>query len=54
MFTNQIPEGTWGEAGRIFRLADIATFVLGNAEADTAHATRRLAIAKAERDAIFS
>ncbi len=40
VFTNQIPEGTWGEAGRIFSFADIATFVPGNAEAGTAHAKR--------------
>jgi phenylpyruvate tautomerase PptA (4-oxalocrotonate tautomerase family) len=55
VFTHQIPEGTWGSGGRVFGLADIATFVLnGDAEAGSAHAQRRLAIAKAEREAVFS
>ena len=47
-----VPEGTWG--GQVFRLADIAALVVGDASAGAAHAKRRLAIAKAERDAIFS
>ena len=53
VFTHQVPDGTWGGAGAIFRLADIAGFVLDDAEAGAAHAKRRLAIAKAERDAVF-
>lgn len=54
VFANQIPEGTWGGAGMVFGLADIAAFVLGDAEAGAAHAKSRLALAKAERDAIFT
>lgn len=55
VFTQQIPEGTWGSGGRVVGLADIVTFVLdGDVQAATAHAKRRLAITKAERDAIFA
>ena len=54
VFTHQVPEGTWGGGGTIVGLADIATFVTGDAEAGAAHAKRRLAISKAERDAIFA
>lgn len=55
VFPNSVPEGTWGGGGQIFGLADIATFVLdGDATAGQAHAKRRLAAAKAERDAVFS
>jgi phenylpyruvate tautomerase PptA (4-oxalocrotonate tautomerase family) len=54
VFTNQIPEGTWGGGGRIVGLGDIAGFVIGDAEAGVAHAKRRLAASKAERDAIFA
>ena len=55
VFASSVPEGTWGGGGRIVGLADIATFVLdGDAAAGKAHAERRLAAAKAERDAIFS
>ena len=53
VFTNQVPEGTWGGGGTIVGLADIAGFVTGDAEAGAAHAKKRLAITKAERDAIF-
>lgn len=53
VFTHQVPEGTWGGSGMIFRLADIAGFVLDDAEAGAAHAKHRLAIAKAEREAAF-
>jgi phenylpyruvate tautomerase PptA (4-oxalocrotonate tautomerase family) len=54
VFTNQVPEGTWGAGGQIFGLADIAGFVLNDAEAGRAHAKRRLAVTKAERDAVFT
>lgn len=53
VFAGEIPEGTWGGAGRIFGLADISTGVLGDAEAGAAHAKRQLVARKAERDAIF-
>lgn len=29
VFTNEIPDGTWGARGKIFRLPDIAGFVFG-------------------------
>jgi phenylpyruvate tautomerase PptA (4-oxalocrotonate tautomerase family) len=54
VFTHQVPEGTWGGGGRVVGLADIAGFVLDDAEAGEAYAKRRLALAKAERDAIFA
>jgi phenylpyruvate tautomerase PptA (4-oxalocrotonate tautomerase family) len=54
VFASSVPEGTWGGGGRIVSLADIVTFVLdGDAAAGEAHAKRRLAAAKAERDAVF-
>lgn len=43
VFTQEIPEGSWGGGGKIQRLADIAGFVLGDAEAGAAHARERLA-----------
>jgi len=43
VFTNEIPDGTWGGAGRINTLADIVGYVIGDAEAGRAHAERRLA-----------
>lgn len=54
VFAGEIPEGTWGGAGRIFGLADIAAALLGDAEAGAAHAKRQLAARKAERDALFA
>ena len=54
VFANQIAEGSWGGAGQVFGLADIAGFVLDDAEAGTAHAKKRLAVTKAERDAVFA
>jgi phenylpyruvate tautomerase PptA (4-oxalocrotonate tautomerase family) len=53
VFTHQVPEGTWGGAGRVFSLADIASMILQDQEAGKAHAKTRLAKAKAERDAVF-
>ena len=53
VFAGEIPEGTWGGNGRIFGLADIATFVLGDAQKGAAHAKRQLAARKAERDALY-
>jgi phenylpyruvate tautomerase PptA (4-oxalocrotonate tautomerase family) len=54
VFTHEVPEGTWGGGGRIVGLAEIAGRVITDPEAAQAHARRRLAVAKAERDAIFS
>lgn len=42
VFASEIPDGTWGGAGRIFRLADIAGLVLGDAEKGRAYAEERL------------
>jgi len=54
VFTNQVPEGTWGGAGKIFRLADIIGKVLGDEEQGRVLAKERLADVKAERDAVFT
>jgi phenylpyruvate tautomerase PptA (4-oxalocrotonate tautomerase family) len=54
VFTHEVPEGTWGGGGRVVGLADIAAFALDDVEAGKTHAKRRLAVAKAERDAIFA
>lgn len=54
VFAHEVPEGTWGGGGRVVGLADIAGFVTDDAEAARAHAKRRLAIARSERDAIFA
>jgi phenylpyruvate tautomerase PptA (4-oxalocrotonate tautomerase family) len=43
VFTNEIPDGTWGGAGRINRLADIVGYVVGDADKGRAYAQRRLA-----------
>jgi phenylpyruvate tautomerase PptA (4-oxalocrotonate tautomerase family) len=40
---NEVTDGNWGGAGRIFRLKDIATFVLGDAVTGEAFAAKRLA-----------
>lgn len=54
VFTSQVPEGTWGAGGNVVGLADIVGYILNDPEAATAHAKRRLAIVKSERDAIFA
>ena len=43
VFPTEIPDGTWGAAGRIFRLSDIAGFVIGDQEKGRAYAEKRLA-----------
>ncbi len=43
VFAFEIPDGTWGARGRIHRLADIAGFVLGDAEQGRTYAESRLA-----------
>ncbi|MGH3636374.1 MAG: tautomerase family protein [Mycobacterium sp.] len=42
VFANEIPDGTWGGAGRIHTLADIVGYVTGDAEQARAYAQRRL------------
>jgi phenylpyruvate tautomerase PptA (4-oxalocrotonate tautomerase family) len=54
VIANQIPDGTWGAGGKVFGLADIAGMAFRDSEAGRAHAKQRLAIVKAERDAVFS
>jgi len=43
VFTPEVPDGTWGAAGRTFTLADIATFATGDAEQGSRYAEQRLA-----------
>lgn len=43
VFTPEIPDGTWGGAGRIVTLADIAAFATGDVETARAYAEERLA-----------
>lgn len=43
VFTPEIPDGSWGGAGRIVTLADIAGFATGDVEAGRAYAEARLA-----------
>jgi phenylpyruvate tautomerase PptA (4-oxalocrotonate tautomerase family) len=43
VFTNEIPDGTWGGAGRINRLADIVGHVVGDTDKGRAYAEQRLA-----------
>lgn len=47
VFPLEIPDGAWGGAGAIFRLADIAGVVMGDAEKGRAFAERRLAARRA-------
>ena len=42
VFTPEIPDGTWGGAGRIVTLADIAAFATGDVDAARAYAEERL------------
>jgi phenylpyruvate tautomerase PptA (4-oxalocrotonate tautomerase family) len=47
VFTPEVPDGTWGGAGRIVRLADIAAFATGDVEGGLAYAEARLAARRA-------
>jgi phenylpyruvate tautomerase PptA (4-oxalocrotonate tautomerase family) len=51
VFTDEVPDGSWGGGGQVFRLADIAGAVLGDAEAGRLHAEKRLVASRAERHA---
>ncbi|MQA79560.1 MAG: Tautomerase enzyme [Streptosporangiales bacterium] len=46
VFTQEVPDGSWGAGGRIQRLADIAGFVLGDEAAGEAHARAQLSAAR--------
>jgi phenylpyruvate tautomerase PptA (4-oxalocrotonate tautomerase family) len=43
VFINEVPDGNWGGAGRIFRFADIAKMVTGDTEAVLKETEERLA-----------
>jgi len=43
VFSNEVPDGNWGGAGRIVRLSDIAGLAMGDAEKGKAYADRVLA-----------
>jgi phenylpyruvate tautomerase PptA (4-oxalocrotonate tautomerase family) len=47
VFPTEMPEGTWGAAGRIARLADIVECVVGDRAAAERYAARRLGGAQA-------
>ena len=47
VFTPEIPDGTWGGAGRIVTLADIAGFATGDFEQGRIYAEERLAARRA-------
>ncbi|MGW0658082.1 tautomerase family protein [Streptodolium elevatio] len=47
VFATEMPDGTWGGAGRINRLADIAGYVLGDPQAGAEYAAKRLAATSA-------
>jgi phenylpyruvate tautomerase PptA (4-oxalocrotonate tautomerase family) len=42
VFTPEVPDGTWGGAGRIVTLADIVTFATGDPERAREYAEQRL------------
>jgi phenylpyruvate tautomerase PptA (4-oxalocrotonate tautomerase family) len=42
VFTIEVPDGTWGAAGTVWRLRDIAGFALNDAERGRAYAERAL------------
>jgi phenylpyruvate tautomerase PptA (4-oxalocrotonate tautomerase family) len=48
VFTPEIPEGTWGGAGRIVTLADIAGLALGDPEAGRSYAEATFARRRAQ------
>jgi phenylpyruvate tautomerase PptA (4-oxalocrotonate tautomerase family) len=52
VFTHEVPDGSWGGGGQVFRLADIAGAVLGDAEAGRQHARKRLTASRAERQSL--
>lgn len=43
VFANEIPEGTWGGAAKVMRLADIVGHVIGDTDAAERYAASRLA-----------
>ena len=51
VFPTEIPDGTWGGAGQIVRLGDIAALVLGSPEKGQSYAQRVLAARREEQAA---
>ena len=48
VFTQEVPDGTWGAGGRVVTLADIAGFAMGDADAGRKYADARLAARRGE------
>jgi phenylpyruvate tautomerase PptA (4-oxalocrotonate tautomerase family) len=46
VFTQEIPDGTWGAGGQIQRLADIASYVIGDPDAGERYAADQLAASR--------
>ncbi|PRY41743.1 tautomerase family protein [Umezawaea tangerina] len=44
VFPTEVPEGSWGAAGRVWRLADIAGLIFGDREKGRAFAEKRLGV----------
>jgi len=51
VFPTEVPDGTWGGAGQIVRLGDIAGMAMGDLEKGRAYAQRRLAERRREQAA---
>lgn len=49
VFASEIPDGTWGGAGRIARLADIAAFVTGDRDKAAEYAKKRINASRTAR-----
>jgi phenylpyruvate tautomerase PptA (4-oxalocrotonate tautomerase family) len=54
VFPYDVPDGTWGGAGQIARLRDIAGLVMGDADKAAAYADRRIAKSREARAAVPS
>ncbi len=54
VFTPEVPDGTWGGAGRVVTLADIAGIALGDPERGRQYAERRFAERRAAEPAALS
>jgi phenylpyruvate tautomerase PptA (4-oxalocrotonate tautomerase family) len=52
VFPYDVPDGTWGGAGAVHRLRDIAGVVTGDPERAAAYADRRIAASREARQAI--
>ena len=52
VFTPEIPDGSWGGAGRIVTLADIAGFATGDVELGRRYARERLAARRGDAVAV--